>query len=213
VKRSTRSLGAVALAAFAAIACTRSKVVEAPMIDANASASALALVRSPVPATQAKDARELPFKPGDRWTGTYTCRQGPTEMAITFDEIGGAGGDDGSTSTIHVEATFAFHFDGSSTYPASDGAARMRGTYDPKAKRLRLVGHEWIEQPQGYALINLVGLVTARGSGDNALSYAGAVEGPGCTSFSAHPEGFLELLDEKSGPSPPRSRSLPRARP
>lgn len=206
------------MAVLAAVACARTGVVEAPMMDANASASALALAGGKQAAPiHSADAPELPFRPGDRWIGKYTCRQGMSEMSIVFEDVSrasGGGEDDGS---FNVEATFEFHFAGSSTYAASNGAARMRGRYDPKAKRLRLVGEEWLEQPPSYALVNLAGSVTSRGSGNRALVYSGTVEGPGCTSFSAHPEDAMELLDEKSGSRPrpmtPPPRSLPRPRP
>ncbi len=212
MRRSTSAgLAGFGLFAVFGIACVRSAgVVEAPMIDANASASALALAGRPDGVAPEDASADLPFKPGDRWTGTYSCRQGPTEMILTFEDVGRRDGDD---EPVRLEATFEFHFDGSTGYAPSDGAARMRGTYDPRTKRLRLVGQEWIEQPQNYALINLVGTITRRGSGRHALSYAGTVEGPGCTSFTARPEEPLDLLDEAPGSRPQAPRSLPRPRP
>lgn len=182
------------------------------MMDASASASALALVGGKqAPPVSPADAPDLPFRPGDRWIGKYTCRQGMSEMSILFEDVSRASGDD--DGSFHVEATFEFHFAGSSTYAASTGAARMRGTYDPRSKRLRLVGEEWLDQPPSYALVNLAGSVTSRGSANRALVYSGSVEGPGCTTFSAHPEDAIDLLDEKAGSSPRPPRSLPRPTP
>ncbi|MDF2698224.1 MAG: hypothetical protein K0S65_6607 [Labilithrix sp.] len=173
----------------AVLACAGGKgVVEAPMMEASASASALALVgerNSPPPVRDV--AGELPFKPGDRWVGTYMCRQGKTDMVVLFEDVGvGAVRGDDETD---VEAIFEFHFDGKGRagFAASDGAARMRGKYELRSRRLVLKGEEWIEQPQNYALINLVGTVSP-GRGGVPTSYSGLVEGSGCTSFQAHPE-------------------------
>ena len=206
--------GALGLVSLAAVACVRSMgVVDAPMMDAKAYASALALAGRPAEAAPPDDALDLPFRPGDRWIGSYTCRQGKSEMSILFEDVSRAtGGDDES---LHVEATFEFHFAGSSGYAPSDGAARMRGKYDPRSRRLRLVGEEWLEQPPGYALVNLAGSFSARGSGRHSSSYSGTVEGPGCTTFSARPED-ASLDDEpsgKAGPRPIPPRSLPRPGP
>ena len=180
------------------------------MMDAAASASALALVGKSAPSAQKGDALDLPFRPGDRWAGTYTCRQGQSEMAILFEDV-----DRGPTNDepITVEATFEFHFAGSASYAAADGVARMSGTYDPKSKRLRLVGEEWLEQPPSYSLVNLTGTLSVRGSGSHALYYTGTVEGPGCTSFTARPNDGNGVADEKAGPRQLPPRGLPRPRP
>jgi len=201
----------VALAGVAA-ACVRSAgVVEAPMMDANASASAIALAGRPVP-PRGEDSLDLPFRPGERWTGTYTCRQGPTEMAILFEDVAPAGGGDAS---VDVEATLEFHFAGGSTYAAAEGAARMSGKYDPRSKRLRLVGEEWLAQPPSYALVNLAGTLGVRGAenGKRSLSYSGSVEGPGCTTFSVSPADAPDMPEQKAGARPLPPRSSPRPRP
>ena len=218
MKRSTDSgslhgaIGVVIIAGIAGACVKSAGVVEAPMMDATASASAIALGGRPAP-TKHEDAHDLPFRPGDRWTGTYTCRQGPTEMAIVFEDVSPAGG--GDDSSIDVEATLEFHFAGGSSYGAADGAARMSGKYDPKSKRLRLVGEEWLEQPPSYALVNLTGTLSVRGagSGKGSLSYSGSVEGPGCTTFSVSPPDVLDMPEQKAGARPAAPRSLPRPRP
>jgi hypothetical protein len=204
VKRSTERLFIGLLSGGAAlVSCARGKgVVEAPMIEASASASALALVSERSSPPPYLDSSALPFKPGDRWVGTYTCRQGKTDMVLLFEDVGvgAARGDD----ETEIEVLFEFHFDGKGRagFAASDGAARMRGKYELKSRRLVLRGEEWIEQPQNYALINLAGTVSSFRDGVPP-SYAGSVEGAGCTSFQAHPE------------QPPQdgSRSLPRPGP
>jgi hypothetical protein len=157
----------------------RAGVVEAPMIPADASAAAIALVNDPARRTPAApESAELPFKPGDRWLGYYQCNQGKTDLVLLFEEVEPK--DDG----VDVEAVFEFHFDGNGNpgYAPSAGVARMRGTYDVKARRLRLKGEEWIEQPSNYKLASLAGVVNRLGT------YSGTVEGPGCTTFSASSE-------------------------
>lgn len=184
------------------------------MVDADASASALALLDDSRAATsipRTVGALPLPFRAGDRWVGTYTCRQGPTNMVILFEEVGYPhGGDARDAGGEAVDVAVIF-------FAASEGAARMRGTYDLRTRRLRLVGSEWIEQPASYGLINLVGVVNPRASARASGIYSGTVEGSACTSFAAHPEGAFDTEgQEKAGsrplhPLPPRS--LPRARP
>lgn len=179
------------------LACTPgsgSAVVEAPMLSADASASSIALVtgepiRPPNGASPA--AVDAPFKPGDRMTGFYTCNQGKTAMVLIFEEVAptvasllvGGTDDDNAAVTLDVEAVFEFHYDGSRPgFTKTDGSARMRGKYEPKTRRLRLKGEEWIDQPANYSLITLTGSINKSGQ------YSGTVEGYGCTTFSAVPE-------------------------
>ena len=105
-------------------------------------------------------------------------------MVIVFADVRSEGAPH-EEENVEVDVVFEFRFDGNGKvgYGAAAGTARMRGKYDVKARRLRLKGEEWIDQPPNYALINLVGTVNA-----NTRTYAGAVEGPGCTSFTAGPE-------------------------
>jgi hypothetical protein len=170
---------AIAIAALLApMACARRGVVEAPMTSADASAAALALGR-PAGAGSATvsvgaPARELPIRVGDRWTGTYTCNQGNTELVLVVERV------EAADSGLQIEAIFEFHYLGNGgAYAAASGSARMRGSYDAATKRLRLDGDQWIDQPPNYRLVNLVGTLDKMGA------YAGTVEGPGCTRFSA----------------------------
>lgn len=171
------------------------------MMSADASASAIALVadksNGPPPVSAALD---LPFKPGDRWTGSYHCSQGRTDLVLVFEDVAPA--EDG---TVDVGVIFDFRYDGlgNAGFAASSGSARMRGKYEIKVRRLRLKGEEWIDQPASYKLVNLVGTVNKVSGG-----YTGTVEGPGCTSFSVMPEH-----GSKEPPSPQAPRSLPRPRP
>jgi hypothetical protein len=156
------------------------------MMEADASASALALsgsANAPLPPPS-----PLPFRTGDRWIGTYTCRQGPTDMALVFEDIGHLRADDGEDTSVDVSAIFEFHFDGKGRpgFAPAEGRARMHGTYSPKSRRLKLIGSEWIEQPPSYMLIDLVGVLSP--SSTPAAwngTFTGNVEGGACTTFSA----------------------------
>ncbi len=187
-------------------------------MSADASVSAITRVSeskgrlSPLP-----DRSDVPFKLGERWVGYYNCNQGRTDLVLIFEVIDGSGSGDGrmgsDEDSIDVDAIFEFHFDGNGNpgYAPSDGASRVRGTYDVKARRLRLKAGEWIDQPQNYKLITLVGTVSTDGT------YSGTVEGPGCTTFWASSErdnGRLVPPPASRGPrSRPIPRSLPRPRP
>ena len=109
-------------------------------------------------------------------------------MTIAFGEVrrGARSKDD----VFDVEAVFEFRFngDGPFGYTAAEGAARMSGAYDAKTRRLSLVGEEWLDEVPGYALVNLVGVVS-RASPSAPMAYIGTVEGPGCSTFSARPTG------------------------
>jgi hypothetical protein len=207
VRRVAVVVSLLALFAFVLVACRSSganaTAVEAPVVSVDASSSAIALVRDQPADISPLDERPgegAPFRVGERWVGQYNCLQGKTELVLIFEEVGGAP----SANSIPVAAIFEFHYDGanlSQGFAASDGAARMRGHFDPKSRRLVLNGEDWIDQPPNYRLINLVGIINKNGT------YSGTVDGPGCTTFSAAPEknsGSAPIL-------PPRS--LPRPRP
>lgn len=76
------------------------------------------------------------------WVGTYTCPQGDTGLELTIE-------DDGDDEVI---ATFAFS-PLSSNPDVEPGAFTMTGTFDDG--ELELEPDEWIDQPEGYAMIGL----------------------------------------------------------
>ncbi len=155
-----------------------SQAVDAPMISVDAAAAAVALATATPAAPDAapRTPIDTPFQPGERWSGTYTCTQGKTDLVITFEDVArtAPGGDP------DVEALFEFHYDGGGMggHPPVDGSGRMRGTYDPKTRRLRLEGYEWIDQPANYGLATFTGTVSRTTS-----TFSGTVQGPGCTVF------------------------------
>ncbi|MBX3225245.1 MAG: hypothetical protein KF795_32370 [Labilithrix sp.] len=179
-------------------------MVEAPMVEADASAAAVALAVGASAHPAEGDAYGLPFRPGDRWTGTYLCRQGSTHMTIAFEDVRRASRSEDDSFEVDVIFEFRFDGDGRPGFAAAEGVARMRGSYDARSRRLRLKGDEWIEQPPGYALVDLVGSVS------KTATYSGSVEGPGCSSFSARPEDAERPEKPGSVPLPARSLRPPR---
>jgi hypothetical protein len=53
----------------------------------------------------------------------------------------------------------------------------MSGSFDPQSLAVRLKGDRWIEQPDGYVMVDLVGAMSKSGS------LSGSVSGPGCSTF------------------------------
>jgi hypothetical protein len=97
------------------------------------------------------------------WTGTYECAQGPSDVTLTVVDLQG-----------DVDAFFEFGGNGD----VPPGAYTMAGTNEDGV--LTLDGDEWIEQPDDYAQVGLIGEV----SGDSEDELTGTVEGEGCTTFS-----------------------------
>jgi hypothetical protein len=99
------------------------------------------------------------------WTGTYTCAQGLTGLQLT---IKAAAGD-------ALRATFAF-----SPVPSNpsvpSGSYSMTGFIDPAG--IFLDASQWIKQPPGYDMVNIVGDLPA---GHNTR-LAGSI--PGCSDIT-----------------------------
>ena len=141
------------------------------MISADAAAQAVATTipadsRRPLLAAVASSAGA--FVRGDRLSGHYMCSQGRTELTLVVEDVEG---DD-------VTAIFEFDYPGGggNSTPAG-GSFRMHGSFDARSRALRLDGDRWMEQPDGYVMVGLVGIVSTSGS------ISGTVKGPGCTSF------------------------------
>jgi hypothetical protein len=77
------------------------------------------------------------------WTGTYTCGQGLTDLRLTINDSGG-----GAQTAI-----FAFSADPSNPGVPS-GSYTMTGNYS--ASGLVLKEDHWINQPDGYYMVDLV---------------------------------------------------------
>jgi hypothetical protein len=123
---------------------------------------------------------DTPFVRGDRYRGHYWCAQGRTELTLVIEDTDDADGNG-------LEVIFEFDFPGSALYPAAVGSYRMRGTWDPRVRSLRLKGERWIDQPGGYLMVDLAGTVSASGA------ISGRVTGaPQCSTFTVTPDGPRE---------------------
>jgi hypothetical protein len=145
--------------------------IEAPMLAVDPDAS------TPRPGADAGrplvlEATDAPLARGDRYHGHYWCAQGRTELTLVVEDVN----DDA------LEAIFEFDFPGSPAHTAAVGSYRMRGTWDNRARTLHLKGERWIDQPGGYAMVDLTGAISATGT------ISGRVTGPGCTTFTVTPE-------------------------
>lgn len=144
--------------------------VDAPMISAEVAARELpASARPGDPVARARaPLADAPFDRGDRLGGHYVCAQGRTELTLVIEDLEGN----------DVSAIFEFDYPGGGgTHTPASGSFRMHGSFDSRTRALRLDGDRWIEQPDGYVMVGLVGTVSKRGTID------GVVKGPGCSTF------------------------------
>ena len=140
------------------------------MVKVEPDASAPVTPHSPPPSRPSAEGSR--FERGARYSGVYWCARGSTDLTLTFDEV----------DADAIEATFAFHHDGVSGGNSVDGSFRMHGTFDKKGNRLVLKGVEWIDQPSGFTMVDLMGNVGRSGV------ISGSVAGPRCTTFAVKPE-------------------------
>ena len=103
------------------------------------------------------------------WTGRYICNQGVTALHLVIQTAGKAGA---------ITATFAF-----GPPPENPEVPRglyvMSGTYDQKARRVKLKGDRWVNQPFGYMMVGLDGAVAIDGD-----KITGRITGmDGCSNF------------------------------
>lgn len=116
---------------------------------------------------------DAPFERGDRLQGHYWCAQGRTELTLVIEDVDGDA----------VSGIFEFDYPGGGTTDPANGSFRVRGSLEsntasiPSSRTVRLDGVRWIEQPDGYMMVGLVGTVSKTGS------ISGTVKGPGCTTF------------------------------
>lgn len=101
---------------------------------------------------------------GDTFRGVYTCRQGESEMRLTFTRVDPSG----------VDAVFDFEH--APTHVK--GSFRMSGTFRPADGAVDLSPTVWIDRPSGYGYAPISGHL----SGD-ALS--GKILHEWCGTFSA----------------------------
>jgi hypothetical protein len=103
-----------------------------------------------------------------QWKGAYGCNQGVTGLTLTVE----------GQDPAQVAATYEFYAVNENPGVPS-GSYRMTGTYD--SGRLALQGSEWIEQPEGYVMVDY------ESNADLGLDphhMFGTVMGSGCTLFT-----------------------------
>ena len=111
---------------------------------------------------------DAPFDRGDRLGGHYVCAQGRTELTLVIEDLEGN----------DVSAIFEFDYPGGGgTHTPASGSFRMHGSFDSRTHALRLDGDRWLDQPDGYVMVGLVGTISKTGA------IAGTVKGPGCSTF------------------------------
>ena len=130
-------------------------------------AAAAALLATPVAAADANAIDGV-------YTGAYICAQGTTFLELTVDSD--QGGD--------VKAVFRFasgEWDGGRNLTVPPGRFAMKGRFEYGGKMV-LIGDYWIQQPTGYAMVNLDGVIQQQD--DGKLAYHGRVNGArSCTEF------------------------------
>ncbi len=101
------------------------------------------------------------------WVGRYVCAQGVTalELTITGDPKG------------KLKAEFSFRAAPENPGVPS-GRYSMSGSFDDKSLRLNLHAGKWIEAPDGYMMVDLVGRLSTAGD-----RYSGGIPMAGCTVF------------------------------
>lgn len=157
---------------MAGAGCARSgPVVEAATIPTEV-ALAEAKVDGGRPPPPSKTSSDVPWKRGQRLKGFYYCAQGKTNITLEIRDISG---DD-------FDAVAEFAFPGGSRHPPARGAWRIRGSFEPSKRTVRLEADAWIDQPEGYVLADFSGKVEPDGS------IKGTVEGDGCSTFVLNPD-------------------------
>lgn len=131
--------------------------------------SASAGVEDPAPSSSAQPSQpasslDLSVLPGT-WRGSYFCSQGETGMQLEISE----------PVDDQVEAVFSF-FPAEGGPPTESGSFRMLGVAENGGLVFRQ--QEWIEQPEGYVMVDL-GVATIEGD-----TMTGRVAGSGCGDFS-----------------------------
>jgi len=102
-----------------------------------------------------------------RFTGTYTCQQGPTALRLDILDLPEAPG----------QVTALFSFSATADNPdVPSGAYTMSGTL--RGDALELTGRRWLVHPSGYLMVALSGTYSA-----DAQLLRGHVDGAGCETF------------------------------
>lgn len=103
--------------------------------------------------------------PNTSYAGRYLCAQGWTDMTLTVVDVEGP--------RVQMRGDF-FH-------PGTGvrGAYLLRGTCLPRTQRMTLVPQAWVQQPQGYIMVGMSGVVTGNGQ-----AYTGRMLHRSCGEFT-----------------------------
>lgn len=118
---------------------------------------------------------DMPFTRGDVFHGFYYCAQGRTALVLTIEEADDEG----------LEATFAFDFKGSSRTAPTQGSFRMHGTWEAKTKHLDLKAERWIDQPNGWEMVDLAMTLQKTGALNGTV---GGGTSSGCSTVQLTPD-------------------------
>lgn len=105
-----------------------------------------------------------------RFVGTYVCAQG--KMGLTLDLVGAPDG--------KITGTFSF------APTKGSGPLAARGTFTLKGELhdsglFFIDGDQWIDQPEGYQMVGLMGL--AGFAGMRVDGFGGQIKAEGCTTY------------------------------
>ncbi|MDT9687300.1 serine/threonine-protein kinase [Streptomyces sp. P9(2023)] len=148
-----------------------------PSVSASVSASTTASSQPapapPKPTTTSPTADDdVPNPVVGNWWGSYNCSQGVTRLSLRIT----------ASPTGALEAVFSF-----SAHPDNpgvpSGSFRMVGAYEEAGRRMVLRADRWIDQPDGYLMVDLEARVPA---GEQPLAMDGDVvnDDTDCTTFA-----------------------------
>lgn len=103
------------------------------------------------------------FDPRGTWNGTYTAGQGETKITIEIPDVTADG--------FFIDGKV--YFSALPTNPTvPSGSFSLIGGYDLTSGKINFSGNQWIEQPDGYSMINFdayIDLVNKQITGTNQL--------------------------------------------
>lgn len=103
--------------------------------------------------------------PGSSYEGQYVCAQGQTAMSLTVVDVEGA----------RVQFRGDFYHAGTDTR----GAYLLRGYCNERTRRLVLIPTGWVQQPPGYIMVGMSGVV-----GVGGRTFSGRMLHRSCGEFS-----------------------------
>jgi TPR repeat protein/tRNA A-37 threonylcarbamoyl transferase component Bud32 len=110
-------------------------------------------------------ARENPFRPGEAWSGSYTCGQGSTDLVLRILD---------QAPDQKVTAIFDFDY-GHGQVP---GRFLVSGTYDAARGAIAFSPGIWLEAPAGWMTVGLSGQVSLQ-----KTIFTGKIDAPRCGNF------------------------------